>query len=151
MEKEDELIITRIINSPRELVWKVWTDSKHLAKWWGPHKFTNPVCDIEVKPGGAILIHMQSPDGTIFPMSGKYQEVLKPERLVFISSALDGAGKPLFEQITKIQFTEEGKKTKLTIEVSVSKVTPEAIPYLAGMNEGWKQTIDKLLEYLTKS
>ncbi len=148
MEKENELTITRIINSPRDLVWKVWTDSKHLAKWWGPHKFTNPVCDIDVKPGGKILIHMQSLDGTVFPMSGKYQEVLKPERIVFVSSALDGAGNPLLEQLTKTLFTEEGKKTKLTIQVSVSKVIPEAVPYLAGMNEGWKQTIDKLEEYL---
>src|SRR5882762_715575 len=63
-----------------------WTDPKQVAEWWGPHRFTNPVCDLDVRPGGAIRIHMRGPDGTVYPMTGVYQEVVEPERLVFTSA-----------------------------------------------------------------
>lgn len=149
-EKTKELTITRTFDAPRELVWKVWTDEKLLANWWGPHGFTNPVCKIDVKPKGEIYIEMKGPDGIIYPMSGQYQEIVKPERLVFISSALDQNGKPLFEICNTLTFEEQNGKTKLTMHASVSKITPEAAPYLAGMNEGWNQTLERLTEYLTK-
>ncbi len=55
---EKTILITRVFNAPREIVWKAWTDPKQMAKWWGPHEFTNPVCKMDVRPGGEILIHM---------------------------------------------------------------------------------------------
>jgi uncharacterized protein YndB with AHSA1/START domain len=60
-EKEHELVLTRLFDAPRELVWKVWTDPKHVARWWRPHGFTNPVCELDVRPGGALRIHMRRP------------------------------------------------------------------------------------------
>lgn len=66
----DELVLTRTFDAPRELVFKAWTDAKQLAEWWGPKGFTNPVCDIDVRPGGAIRIDMTGPDGTVYPMGG---------------------------------------------------------------------------------
>ena len=77
-----ELVITRILDAPRELVFNVWTDPKHLAQWWGPRGFTNPVCEVDPHPGGAIRIHMRGPNGAVHPMTGVYQEVVRPERLV---------------------------------------------------------------------
>jgi uncharacterized protein YndB with AHSA1/START domain len=68
--EEQELVLTRVFDAPRELVFKVWTDPKHLARWWGPRGFTNPVCELDLRPGGAILIHMRGPDGTVYPMTG---------------------------------------------------------------------------------
>jgi uncharacterized protein YndB with AHSA1/START domain len=62
---ERELVITRVFDAPRELVWKAWTDPKHVAQWRGPKDCTNPVCELDVRPGGAILIHMQVPDGAV--------------------------------------------------------------------------------------
>ncbi len=76
-------MITRTFDSPRELVFKAWTDPKHVTQWWGPHGFTNPVCELDVRPGGAIRIHMRGPDGTVYPMTGTFHEVVEPERLVF--------------------------------------------------------------------
>ena len=86
---EWDLVMTRVFDAPRELVFKAWTETKHVAQWWGPKRFTNSVCEMDVRPGGAIRIHMRAPDGVVYPMTGVFQEIVAPERLVFVSSALD--------------------------------------------------------------
>ena len=89
-----KLVLERVFDAPRELVFKAWTDPKMMARWWGPTYFTNPVCELDARPGGAILIHMTSPDGTAYPMKGTFEEVVPPERLAFSAIALeDEAGK----------------------------------------------------------
>jgi uncharacterized protein YndB with AHSA1/START domain len=143
--------MTRIINTPREMVFKAWTDPVQLAKWWGPNGFTNPVCDIDTTPGGTILIHMQAPDGTVYPMDGEFHEIVEPERLIFTSAALDKNGKRLFEVLNTITFTEQVGKTNLELHAAVSNITSEGKPYLDGMNEGWSQTLDRLDEYVSSS
>jgi uncharacterized protein YndB with AHSA1/START domain len=147
-----EVLITRIFNAPRELVYLVyraWTDPKQMAQWWGPRYFTNPVCEMDVRPGGAILIHMQDPDGVVYPMKGVFQEVVEPERLVFTSSAFEGEdGSSLLEDTTTVTFEEQDGKTKLTVHSVITKAAPGAEGALAGMEEGWTQSLDKLAEYL---
>ena len=145
-----EIVITRIFDAPRELVFKVWTDPKHLKLWWGPHRFTNPVCEVDARPGGAIHIDMRGPDGTVHTMTGSYEEVVEPERIVFVNSVPDKNGKPLFEQRTTVTLTEVAGKTKLTLDVNVFRSTPEAAPMLAGMEIGWTQTLERLEEYVAK-
>jgi uncharacterized protein YndB with AHSA1/START domain len=150
--EEKELVLTRVFDAPRELVFKVWTDAKHLARWWGPHRFTNPFCDLDLRPGGAILIHMRGPDGVVYPMTGVYQDVVPPERLVFTSAALDLDGNPMFEVLTTVTFAEESGKTKQILRARVIKKTAQAAPYLAGMEAGWTQTLERLAAYVsTKS
>lgn len=148
--KKLDLVITRVFDAPRELVFKAWTDPKHVAQWWGPHGFTNPVCELDVRPGGAIRIHMRGPDGTIYPMTGVYQEIVEPERLVFTSAALDEKGNSLFEVLNTMSFAERGGKTTLTLHARVVKTTAKAAPYLEGMSEGWKQSIERLEAHLAK-
>jgi uncharacterized protein YndB with AHSA1/START domain len=150
MTKENEMLQTRILNAPPELVWKVWTDPKHMAIWWGPKGFSNPVCQVDARPGGIIYIEMKGPDGILYPMRGTFREVIKPERIVFINSALDESGNPLFEVLNTITFANEGGKTKLTIHAVVSKITPQAKRHLDGMHEGWSQMLDRLGNYLTQ-
>ena len=79
---EREITITRMFDAPRAVVFRAWTDAGQLAQWWGPKGFTNPVCEIDVRVGGAIRIHMRSPDGNIYPMKGEFREIVPPERLV---------------------------------------------------------------------
>ncbi len=142
---EAELITTRIFDAPRELVFRAWTDPMRLQRWWGPRGFTNPVCDVDVRPGGAIRIEMRGPDGKVYPMTGTYLEIVEPERLVFLSSALDANKQPLFEVLNVVTFAEEpGGKTKLTLEVKVSKIRPEAAGHIAGMEIGWSMSLDRL-------
>jgi len=139
-----EILISRVFDAPRELVWKAWTDPKQLAQWWGPQGFTNPVCELDPRPGGAILVHMRAPNGVVYPMKGVFQEVASPERLVFLCGALDEAGELLFEVLTTVIFAEQASETKLTMRARVVKSTPAAAVHIAGMEIGWTQSLERL-------
>jgi uncharacterized protein YndB with AHSA1/START domain len=151
VSSEKEMSLTRIINAPREIVFKAWIEPEQLTKWWGPKGFTNPVCKIDSKPGGRIYVDMKGPDGTVYPMEGEFHEVLEPEKIIFTSAALDKNGNRLFEVLNTVTFTEEGGKTKLTLHAAVSNITDEGRLYIDGMNEGWDQSIDRLDEYVKES
>jgi uncharacterized protein YndB with AHSA1/START domain len=143
------LTLERIIDAPRELVFKAWTDPKQVARWWGPHHFTNPVCELDARPGGAILIHMAGPDGAIYPMKGTFDEIVAPERLVMTTGVLeDEAGNPQLEDVTTVTFTEYEGKTKLTVHAVVTKAAPIAEGALAGMEQGWTESLDRLAEFV---
>jgi uncharacterized protein YndB with AHSA1/START domain len=146
--KEQELVFTRVFDAPRELVFRAWTDPKRVAQWWGPHGFTNPVCELDPRPGGAIRIHMRAPDGNVYPMTGVYQEVVEPERIVFTSAALDDKGNPMFEVLTTVTWAEQGGKTKQILRARVIKMSPQAAPYIAGMEQGWTQSLERLTAYV---
>jgi uncharacterized protein YndB with AHSA1/START domain len=146
------ITITRTFNAPRDLVFKAWTDPALLALWWGPSGFTNPVCELDVRPGGALLIHMQGPDGAVYPMQGVFDDVTAPERLVFTATALASVDGPfLLEDTTTVTFAEQGGQTTVTVQAVVTRAVPEASGALDGMEEGWNQTLDSLGEYLTNS
>ncbi len=150
-EQGRELVITRVFDAPRELVFEAWTDPRRLIEWWGPNGFTNPVCEADARPGGAIRIHMRGPDGTVYPMTGVYKEIVKPERIVFMATPLDNAGHPLFEIENTVTLTAQGDKTALTFRARVVMQTDKAPQYLAGMEMGWTQSLDRLAAYLRKS
>jgi len=152
MESTDqEVVITRVFDAPRELVFQAWTDPKHVARWWGPKGFTNPVCELDVRPGGALRIDMRGPNGTIYPMTGVYEEIVAPERIVFSSGALDEEGNPLFEVLNTVTFSERGGRTTLTLQARVVKTTAAAAPHLAGMEAGWTQSLERLETFVDKA
>jgi uncharacterized protein YndB with AHSA1/START domain len=144
------MVMTRVFDAPRKVVFAAWTDPKQVAQWWGPTGFTNPVCELDVRPGGAILIHMRAPDGTIYPMSGVYNEIVPPERLVFTATPLDNDGKVMFENLNTVIFSERDGKTTITLRVEVVKSSAPAEQHLAGMEMGWKLTLDRLEAFVTK-
>jgi uncharacterized protein YndB with AHSA1/START domain len=145
---EWDLVLTRVLDAPRELVWKVWTDPAHLAMWWGPRGFTNPRCEWNAQLKGSIRIDMRAPDGVIYPMSGVFEEIVEPERIVFIGSALDENGNSMFDNRNIVTFVARGDKTELTLQVRVLTATARAPQHLNGMSMGWGQSIDRLSEYL---
>ncbi|MEO7028118.1 MAG: SRPBCC domain-containing protein [Acidobacteriaceae bacterium] len=145
-----DLVLERVLDAPRAAVWSAWTDPAQLAGWWGPKRFTNPVCRADARPGGAIFVEMRAPDGTVYPMSGTYLEVVEPERIVFTSAALDELGKPKFEVHTTVTFADLDGKTALKLVARVLKMTPaDATQHLDGMREGWSQSLDRLAEMVT--
>jgi uncharacterized protein YndB with AHSA1/START domain len=146
-----EVVITRVFDASRKLVWKAWTDPKHLVQWWGPKGFTNPVCEWDAKPGKAIYVVMRAPNGTDYPMGGVFREVVEPERLIFTSGALDEKGHMLFELLHTITFAERGGKTTLTVRAQVVKSTAKAAQYLAGYEAGMTQSLERLAAHLTAS
>jgi uncharacterized protein YndB with AHSA1/START domain len=146
-----EFVITREFAAPRERVFQAWTDPKHLAQWWGPKGFTNPVCEWDVRPGGKIYVVMRAPNGMDYPMGGDFIEVVAPKRLVFTSGALDEKGNLLFEFLHTAAFTEQNGKTTLTLNSRVVKTTAGANKYIGGFEAGMTQSLERLAEYLTKA
>jgi uncharacterized protein YndB with AHSA1/START domain len=146
-----ELRVTRIFDASRKIVFAAWTDAKQMAQWWGPTGFTNPVCELDVRPGGAIRIDMRAPDGVVYPMGGSFVEVVPPERIVFTSVALDMDGRPMFENLNTVTFAEQDGKTVMTLHARVAKSTAAAVQYLAGMDLGWKLTLDRLEAFVAKN
>jgi uncharacterized protein YndB with AHSA1/START domain len=139
-----ELVITRIFDAPRSLVFKMWTDPTHLAQWWGPRGFTNPVCDMDVRPGGAIRIVMRGPGGVDYPMTGVFHEIVAPERLIFTTAVDDADGNRVLEAHNTVTFAEHGGKTTLTVRARIVKATAAAAPMLAGIEAGWGQSLERL-------
>jgi len=141
--------VEHVFGVPRIQVWEAWADPARAVQWWGPEYFTNPVFEIDVRPEGELRIHMQAPDGSIYPMTGVVKEVEEPERLVFITTPLDETGDRLFEVLNTVHFMSEGDDaTLLRLEARVFFATAEAAPYLAGMEAGWQQSLAKLDRFL---
>ena len=89
---ERELVITRIFDAPRELVWKAWTEPERLMHWWGPKGFTVHTCKVDLRPGGVFHYGMRAPDGSDIWGKFIYREIVAPERIVFIGSFSDEKG-----------------------------------------------------------
>jgi uncharacterized protein YndB with AHSA1/START domain len=142
-----EIATTRILNAPRELVWKVWTDPKHIALWWGPKGFTNTIHKMDVRPGGEWLFMMHGPDGTDYPNKVVYTELKKLERIVYIHG---DESKPGYFHVT-VTFEDQGRKTKLSMRALFPTAAERAYVVekhnaIQGMNEN----MDRLIEYLKK-
>ncbi len=158
-DAKKEFTITRVFDAPRELVWKAWTDPKLLAQWWGPQGVTNPICEFDAVPNGAIHIVMEAGEemgdfkGTRWPMTGTIKEIEEPSRLVYSSiNMTDAAGSPTFETLITVTFENDGEKTKMTFHVEVTLLadTPETQFAFGGMRAGWNQAIEKLNDFLNK-
>jgi uncharacterized protein YndB with AHSA1/START domain len=150
-----ELRLQRTFDAPRAMVWKYWTDPQLVAQWWGPRGFTNPTCEWDVKPEGKIHIVMLAGDelgslaGMEAPMTGKFDAVQEPEKLVFTAGAIVN-DKEVLETQTTVTFEEHDGKTMVHVHIVVTKSTPEAAGPLSGMEMGWNQQLDKLAESLKK-
>lgn len=153
MERKNEtadrsIEINRILNAPRSLVWKAWTEPQHIAQWWGPYGFTNTIHKMEVKVNGAWEFIMHGPDGTDYPTKIIFTEVVKPELLKFDHRS-DNPSHPVRFKVT-VNFKEiEAKKTEIHMQMIFP--TKEALDIVVkkhGAIEGNKQTMNRLEEHL---
>ena len=142
-----EVTLTREIAAPRKLVFAAWIDESHVKEWWGPEGFDNPVCKVDARVGGKMDIHMRGPDGTVYPMTATFTEIVPEEKIVFTSGALDEKGAILFEILTTVTFADAGKKTRLTLTARVVTARSEGAHHIGGMEEGWSGSLDKLVIY----
>lgn len=146
-----EVTITRTFDAPIARVWKAWTEPQMLARWWGPHGFSNPVCEADVRVGSKILIHMQAPDGTVHVMTGIFDEVAEPESIVFRVTPVDANGNALLESLTTVTFHDLGNRTKIIVHASAAPLQPVAEGMLKGMSAGWTQSLERLAELITQA
>ncbi|MFN7160751.1 MAG: SRPBCC family protein [Candidatus Gracilibacteria bacterium] len=138
---------SRLLNAPRELVWEVWTDPKHIALWWGPNGFTNTIESMEVKEGGSWRFIMHGPDGVDWPNVVRYTKVKEPELLEYYHSSDDPKDTHKFN--VTVTFEKQGEKTLLTMSM-VFQTAEERKRVIeeVGAIEGQNQTMNKLVEYL---
>ena len=149
--KDRELLLTRVIDAPREKVFRAWTEPELMKQWFTPRPYTTPVVEIDLRPGGANLIVMRSPEGNEIPNRGVYLEVVKNERLVFTdaySRAWEPSEKP-FMTVT-LTFEDVGGKTKYTARVLHWTVADRETHEKMGFHQGWGAATDQLEALVAK-
>ena len=164
-KRSEPFVISRLVDAPRERVWKAWTEAEHLKHWWGPQGFKLHTCKVDLRPGGVFHYGMTTPDGKDVWGKFIYREIKAPQRLVFIVSFSDPKGGvtrhpwndnwPL-ETLSTVTFEEQGGKTKVTVQWipadsasdAERKSFDEGRP---GMKQGWGGTMDQFADYLRKA
>jgi uncharacterized protein YndB with AHSA1/START domain len=154
------IVITRVLEAPRELVWKAWTVCERLMRWWGPKDFTTPFCAIDLRVGGLYRNSMRSPEGKDYWSTGVYREIVPLKRIVCTDSFADEEGNivpathygmsadfPL-EMLVTVTFEEMDGKTKLTLRHALGSA-PASERDLC--QQGWNESLDKLSGELAKT
>jgi uncharacterized protein YndB with AHSA1/START domain len=140
-----EVVITRVVDAPRTLVWQVWTDPEHVRNWLlGREGWTMPVCEIDLRPCGAWYYVWRRSDGSEIEMRGVYREVEPPERL--ISTESWGGDWP--ETINTLTLTEEAGRTTITQTILYPSQEARDAALATGMKDGMTQSLDRLADYL---
>jgi uncharacterized protein YndB with AHSA1/START domain len=143
-DPDREIVIERIVNAPRELVWRAWTEADQIAKWWGPNGFTTTIHEMHVRVGGVWRFIMHGPDGTDYPNRIAYREIVKPERLVYDHS--DDKGNDHF--LATVTFAAMGNRTKVTLRAVFDTAQARAAKVKFGAVEGGGQTLARLEQHL---
>ncbi len=144
-----EIAMTRVFDAPRHLVFDAWPKPEHLKRWFGPRGWTMPVCEIDLRPGGAWRFFMRKDDGSKMGLYGEYREVVPPERRVS-TEFFEG---PVFDEmgggtINTLTFEErDGKTTMTTTALYKSREARDAVMQ-TGMEDGAAESFDRLAELL---
>jgi len=158
-----EFMISRIFDAPPALVFRAWTEPEQMARWWGPRIVTTPVCEMDVRPGGAYRIVMRMADGVEFPLKGVFLEVAPPERLVMTMDCSEHPAawhdmvkpgrapnetNPAGQLLQTVTFEDLGGKTKLTVRTLFQTAAIRDAMVKMGMNEGWGESLERLADLL---
>jgi uncharacterized protein YndB with AHSA1/START domain len=151
-----DLVVARVFDAPRELVFRAWTEPEHLKRWWGPEGFTMPYCEIDLREGGVFLRCMRSPEGRDTWVTGVFREVVVPERLVLTDSFADADGNVVpaehyglepglpLERLITVTFEEQAGSTR--VNVRHAGLLPGVDREL--VRHGWADGLEGLAEYL---
>lgn len=148
MTSDREIVITRLLNAPRELAFDVWTNPKHIDKWFGPTGFRNVTSKMDFRPGGEWIFVMHGPNGDDYNNRVRYVEIVRPEKIVYLHDT--GKDNDPAEFQSTVTFETVGKQTRITLR-SLFK-TKEARDFVVrevGAIEGGQQTLGRLDDYLS--
>ncbi len=164
LSENQEFVITRDFDAPRERVWRAWTEREKLMQWFGPTGFTMQHAKLDLRPGGIFHYRLRSPHGQKIWGKWTFREIVAPERLVVVTSFSDAQGgitrHPMepnwpLETISTTTFEEHDGKTSITIRWAPFDATELEMKAFAkahsGMQQGWGGTFAQLAEYLAKT
>jgi uncharacterized protein YndB with AHSA1/START domain len=144
-----EIVVTRLIDAPRELVFDAFTHPAHVSRWWGPHGFTTTTQSMDVRPGGAWTFVMHGPDGTDYDNRIVYEDVVRPERLIYRHEG-EAGDKPVRFRTT-VTFVAEGRRTRITLRAVFATAAERAhVARKHGAVEGAQQTVARLADYVER-
>ena len=147
-----DLVLERVVDVPRELVWAAWTKPEHIVKWFTPAPWTTIHCEIDLRPGGKFHTIMRSPEGKEFPNTGCYLEVVPNERLVWTDALLPGyrpSEKPFFTAIIALE--KQGKGTRYTATAIHRDEAGKKQHEDMGFHQGWATALDQLVAHIKSS
>ncbi len=157
LDPQLDLVLERVVDVPKELVWKAWTEPEHIKKWFVPKPWSIADCDIDLRPGGRFRTVMRSPDGRDHESAGCYLEICENERLVWTSALAPGfrplfqaANDPgvLFTAIVMLESVEGG--TKYTVIAVHGDETGKSTHEDMGFLDGWGTCLDQLVECIQR-
>lgn len=140
------LVIERVFDAPRELVFEAWTRPEHLTKWWGPFDFTLPHCEVDLRVGGRYRFCMRSPAGEDHWVWGEYREIVEPERITFTWNREDTGGKIWNSTIVRVTFADDNGKTLFTLRQELFDTVDDRDDH----NIGWSQALERLASFTEK-
>ena len=154
-DDDKTLVITRTLNAPRALVWRMFSDPYHLAQWWGPKGFSNRVEQLDFRTGGSWVHVMIGPDGREYPTDNVILEVFEPERIVYRNAPADPKifgdnPPPAFTKTVTFEELEGGRKTLLTLVASFDTATHREAVIRRGFAIGTNESFDKLEDVLAR-
>ena len=153
LNEKERMVITRIFDAPRALVWKAWTDPQYVMQWWGPKGFTSPVCQMDFRVGGKYLICTRTPDGQDFWHGGEYHEIVPLEKIVSSMYFADSKGNKIEPAELGVEHEAIDGAYDVTIFQDLgngqTKLThtgnePMESAKESGQFEGWVETLDKI-------
>lgn len=160
----DDFVMSRVLEAPRDMVWKVFTQVEHMKQWWGPKGFSVTHAKMDLRPGGTYHYALKSPDGMVMWGKFMFREIAPPESLVFISSFSDEKGgvtrHPMapswpLHMLTTFSFEDLGGKTRFTVRWTPYEATEEELQTFEqgrpSMTQGWSGTLEQLEAYLAKA
>jgi uncharacterized protein YndB with AHSA1/START domain len=154
---ERDLVITRVFDAPRELVFKAWTEPEHLMRWWGPHDWTLAHCTIDFRPGGVWHYGMRGPQGEESWGKAVFREIVEPERIVSTVTFADADGNVVppthyglgpswpHEMLATVTFAEYQGKTLVTLRMTLGTAPASEREIV---QQGWNESFDELADYL---
>ena len=159
VNETERMVVTRVFDAPRELVWKAWTDPKYVMQWWGPKGFTAPVCKMDFRVGGKSLLCMKMPDGQECRNAVEYHEIVLHEKIVSSMYFSDSKGNKVEPATYGIEHEAIDGAHDVTIFEDLgngqTKLThtgnePMESAKNSGQLEGWNQILDKVAAVVTK-
>ncbi len=149
------LVLSRVFDAPRELVWKAWTHADYIARWWGPKGFSTRVDALDFEEGGAFRYVMVGPDGTEYPVCGQFQQIVELERIVATDDfdqdfPTEGMPELPTGVVTTTRFEDLGDETRVTLQIAHPTAEQKKVHEDMGVVPGWNSTFDCFAEFLAE-